>query len=59
MLTGKTINEITTTTNQPEGLCKPNPCENNGICRLSYNKDFYSCFCKTNYTGEIIFFFML
>ena len=60
IVTNKGLYEITTTTTTtilPEGLCKPNPCENNGICRLSRNNDSYSCFCKTNYTGKLIIYF--
>ena len=33
-------------------LCSPNPCKNNGMCKLSVNKAFYTCFCSKKYTGK-------
>ena len=46
----------TKTTLKQEGLCSSNPCENDGICRLSLNKEFYTCWCHKNFTGKVVIY---
>ena len=33
-------------------LCVPNPCKNNGLCKLVDGKNNYTCTCRTNYIGK-------
>ena len=54
LITATTTTLMTTTTTQPKSPCWPNPCENDGVCRLSQNKEFYTCFCKSSFSGKIL-----
>ena len=38
--------------NMNKNLCYPNPCKNKGMCKLSVNKAFYTCFCSSEHTGK-------
>lgn len=33
-------------------FCKPSPCLNEGICRLTEDKSNYTCACKAEFTGR-------
>ena len=43
------LTDVLTTTQQPSKCWPNNPCQNSGVCRLSKNDQFHTCFCKSNY----------